>query len=173
MIEREIFYISAYFQKNILKHVHSVTHNIKVYQKRYNSGLLLGGNSSCERNATFHFQVSHELLLRQLVIPIFLNWHNFRTNERILTCKRLKFIRKKFLIDWSTYQCCNLNSSASTNARNLKETAYFYQNEQPLTKSKYTTVYSFSWAFRKYIYIYNFLSCFKITVFMLGSTRYP
>ena len=114
MKEREIYYKIAYFQKNILKHIHTVTHNIKVYQKRYNSGLRLDGNSSCERNVTFHFQVLHELLLRKWVIPIFLNWHNFRTNERILTCKRLKFIRKKFLIDWSTYQCCNLNSFAST-----------------------------------------------------------
>ena len=72
MKEREIFYKNAYFQKNLLKHVHSVTHNIKVYQKRYVSGLRVGGNSPCERNVTFHFQVLHEISMRQRVNPIFL-----------------------------------------------------------------------------------------------------
>ena len=71
MKEREIFYKNAYFQKNLLKHVHSVTHNIKVYQKRYVSGLRVGENSPCERNVTFHFQVLHEISMRLRVNPIF------------------------------------------------------------------------------------------------------
>ena len=61
--ERKIYYKIAYFQKNILKHVHTVTHNIKVYQKRYNSALGLGDNSFRKRNVTFHFQVSIEFWL--------------------------------------------------------------------------------------------------------------
>ena len=71
MKEREIFYKNAYFQNNFLKHVQSVMHNIKVYQKRYVSGLRVGGNSLCERNVMFHFQVLREISMRQSVNPIF------------------------------------------------------------------------------------------------------
>ena len=58
MKEREIYYKIAYFQKNILKIVNPVEHNIKVYQKRYNSALGFCDNFLRKRNVTYDFQVS-------------------------------------------------------------------------------------------------------------------
>ena len=58
--ERKIYYKIAYFQKNILKFVNPVEHNIKVHQKRYNSALGFCNNFLRKRNVIFDFQVSIE-----------------------------------------------------------------------------------------------------------------
>ena len=58
MKEREIYNKIAYFQKNILKFVNPVEHNIKVHQKRYNSALGFCNNFLRKRNETHDFQVS-------------------------------------------------------------------------------------------------------------------